>query len=50
MTGLRFVACDRCATVFARPTPSEPAEQCAVCERGRLESITGELGDDDYFT
>ena len=50
MTGLRFVACDRCATVFARPTPLEPTERCDVCDRGHLTEITGRLGEDDYFT
>jgi hypothetical protein len=50
MTGLRFVACDRCATVFARPSPPAAAERCDVCDRGHLEEITDRLGGDDYFT
>lgn len=50
MTGLIFVACDHCATVFARVTSLDPAESCTVCDRGQLEDITGQLGGDDYFT
>jgi len=50
MTGLRFVTCDRCATVFARPSPPAAAERCDVCDRGHLEEITDRLGGDDYFT
>jgi PHP family Zn ribbon phosphoesterase len=50
MTGLRFVACDRCETVFAQPSPSASTDRCDVCDGGHLKEITGRLGGDDYFT
>ncbi|MBX0288299.1 hypothetical protein [Haloarcula salinisoli] len=47
MTGLRFLACDRCGTVHAEPLlPS----RCRHCRADGLVDITDRVQDDRYFT
>jgi len=47
MTGLQFLACDRCDTVHAEPLAPD---QCRRCGEDALVDITGRVQDDRYFS
>ncbi|MES3160877.1 MAG: hypothetical protein PPP55_04810 [Halorubrum sp.] len=52
MTGLRFLACEECAAVHARPMAfdTEMDARCSACGSGALIDIVDHLDDDPYFT
>ncbi|MYL17638.1 hypothetical protein GLW36_13420 [Halorubrum terrestre] len=46
---LRYVACDACETVFARPDDPDEPTACDRCGTRPLRELTGIRGPDAYF-
>ncbi|WP_198945723.1 hypothetical protein [Halorubrum sp. SD612] len=46
---LRYVACDACETVFARPDDPDEPTACDRCGARPLRDLSGVRGPDAYF-
>ncbi len=52
MTGLQYLSCERCSTVYAHPVGDdvETDARCSECGSGRLVDVSSRLDDEPYFT